>query len=100
MEKALGTQKLLAANKANVDALIVNVGKSAEASGERTLPHDKDNGRSQKERAEPVQQTFRVCKQADFSIAAQTNAGIEQIARSVWRSGCRDQWPAWLRLRK
>jgi methyl-accepting chemotaxis protein len=34
VEKALGTQKLLATNKANVDALIINVGKSADASGE------------------------------------------------------------------
>jgi len=34
VEKALGTQKLLASNKANVDALIVNVGKSADASAE------------------------------------------------------------------
>jgi methyl-accepting chemotaxis protein len=34
VEKALGTRKLLASNKANVDALIVNVGKSAEAAGE------------------------------------------------------------------
>jgi methyl-accepting chemotaxis protein len=34
VEKALGTQKLLASNKENVDALIVNVGKGAEAAGE------------------------------------------------------------------
>jgi methyl-accepting chemotaxis protein len=34
VEKALGTQKVLANNKANVDALIVNVGKGAEACGE------------------------------------------------------------------
>lgn len=34
VEKALGMQKLLASNKANVDALIVNVGKSADASAE------------------------------------------------------------------
>jgi methyl-accepting chemotaxis protein len=34
VEKALGTQKLLASNKANVDALIVNVGKGADASTE------------------------------------------------------------------
>ena len=34
VERALGTQKLLASNKANVDALIVNVGKSADASAE------------------------------------------------------------------
>ena len=34
VEKALGTQKLLASNKVNVDALIVNVGKSADASAE------------------------------------------------------------------
>jgi methyl-accepting chemotaxis protein len=34
VERALTMQKLLAANKANVDALIVNVGKGAEASGE------------------------------------------------------------------
>lgn len=34
VEKALGTQKLLASNKLNVDELIVNVGKSADASGE------------------------------------------------------------------
>ncbi|MBC7820029.1 MAG: methyl-accepting chemotaxis protein, partial [Planctomycetaceae bacterium] len=34
VEKALATQKLLASNKANVDALIVNVGKSADAAGE------------------------------------------------------------------
>jgi methyl-accepting chemotaxis protein len=34
VEKALGTQKLLATNKANVDALIVNVGKGADACGE------------------------------------------------------------------
>jgi methyl-accepting chemotaxis protein len=32
--KAVGTQKLLASNKTNVDALIVNVGKSADAAGE------------------------------------------------------------------
>jgi methyl-accepting chemotaxis protein len=34
VEKALAMQKLLTGNKVNVDALIVNVGKSAEASGE------------------------------------------------------------------
>ena len=34
VEKALTTQKLLAADKVNVDALIVNVGKSADASAE------------------------------------------------------------------
>ena len=34
VEKALGTQKILAGNKENVDALIVNVGKSADASAE------------------------------------------------------------------
>ena len=34
VEKALGTQKLLASNKVNVETLIVNVGKSADASGE------------------------------------------------------------------
>jgi methyl-accepting chemotaxis protein len=34
VEKALGTQKLLASNKDNVDALIVNVGKGAEAAAE------------------------------------------------------------------
>jgi methyl-accepting chemotaxis protein len=34
VERALGTQKLLSTNKENVDALIVNVGKSAEAAGE------------------------------------------------------------------
>ena len=34
VEKALGTQKLLASNKLNVDQLIVNVGKSADASAE------------------------------------------------------------------
>lgn len=34
VEKALATQKLLASNKDNVDALIVNVGKSADASSE------------------------------------------------------------------
>jgi methyl-accepting chemotaxis protein len=34
VEKALGTQKLLASNKANVDALIINVGKGADASSE------------------------------------------------------------------
>jgi methyl-accepting chemotaxis protein len=34
VEKALATQKVLATNKANVDALIVNVGKSADASAE------------------------------------------------------------------
>ena len=34
VEKALGTQKLMVSNKVNVDALIVNVGKSADASGE------------------------------------------------------------------
>ena len=34
VEKALSTQKLLASNKVNVDALIVNVGKSADASAE------------------------------------------------------------------
>jgi methyl-accepting chemotaxis protein len=34
VEKALATQKLLASNKANVDALILNVGKNADASGE------------------------------------------------------------------
>jgi methyl-accepting chemotaxis protein len=32
--KALATQKLLTSNKANVDALILNVGKSADAAGE------------------------------------------------------------------
>jgi len=30
----MGTQKLLASNKTNVDTLIVNVGKSADAAGE------------------------------------------------------------------
>jgi methyl-accepting chemotaxis protein len=34
VEKAQGSQKLLAGNKTNVDALIVNVGKSADASAE------------------------------------------------------------------
>ena len=34
VEKALGTQKLLASNKANVDGLIVNIGKGADASAE------------------------------------------------------------------
>jgi methyl-accepting chemotaxis protein len=34
VEKALATQKVLATNKANVDALIINVGKSADASHE------------------------------------------------------------------
>jgi methyl-accepting chemotaxis protein len=34
VEKAVATQKLLASNKANVDGLIVNVGKNAEASSE------------------------------------------------------------------
>jgi methyl-accepting chemotaxis protein len=34
VEKALATQKLLASNKTNVDALIVNVGKSADAAAE------------------------------------------------------------------
>jgi len=34
VEKALATQKILATNKVNVDALIVNVGKSADASAE------------------------------------------------------------------
>ena len=34
VEKALTTQKLLAGSKANVDAMIVNIGKSADASGE------------------------------------------------------------------
>ena len=34
VEKALATQKLLASNKVNVDSLIVNVGKSADASAE------------------------------------------------------------------
>jgi len=34
VEKALGTQKLMAVNKANVDTLIVNVGRSADASAE------------------------------------------------------------------
>jgi methyl-accepting chemotaxis protein len=34
VEKALNTQKLLAANKINVDTLIVNVGKGADAAGE------------------------------------------------------------------
>jgi methyl-accepting chemotaxis protein len=34
VEKAVATQKLLATNKANVDALIVNVGKNADASSE------------------------------------------------------------------
>ena len=34
VEKVLATQKLLASDKLNVDALIVNVGKSADASGE------------------------------------------------------------------
>jgi methyl-accepting chemotaxis protein len=34
VEKALATQNLLASNKLNVDALIVNVGKNADASGE------------------------------------------------------------------
>jgi methyl-accepting chemotaxis protein len=34
VEKAMATQKLLAADKVNVDALIVNVGKSADASAE------------------------------------------------------------------
>src|SRR5580658_1558152 len=34
MEKALATQKILATNKTNVDALIINVGKSADASFE------------------------------------------------------------------
>lgn len=34
VEKALGTQKTLAGNKENVDLLIVNVGKSADASAE------------------------------------------------------------------
>jgi methyl-accepting chemotaxis protein len=34
VEKALSTQKLLAGNKVNVDALIVNIGKGAEACGE------------------------------------------------------------------
>ncbi len=34
VEKALGTQKLLATNKENVDALIVNVGKGADAAAE------------------------------------------------------------------
>jgi len=34
VEKVLATRKVLAANKANVDALILNVGKSADASAE------------------------------------------------------------------
>ena len=34
VEKAQGTQKLLASNKGNVDVLIVNIGKSADASAE------------------------------------------------------------------
>lgn len=34
VDKALGTQKVLANNKVNVDALIVNVGKGADACGE------------------------------------------------------------------
>jgi methyl-accepting chemotaxis protein len=34
VEKALATQKLLVSNKANVDALIANIGKSADAAGE------------------------------------------------------------------
>ena len=34
VEKAMGTQKLLASNKENVDALIVNIQKGAEASAE------------------------------------------------------------------
>jgi methyl-accepting chemotaxis protein len=34
VEKAVGTRKLLASNKVNVDALILNIGKSADASGE------------------------------------------------------------------
>ena len=34
VEKALGTQKVMASNKANVDVLIVNVGKSADAAAE------------------------------------------------------------------
>src|ERR1035437_599403 len=34
VEKALSTQKLLASNKTNVDTLIVNIGKGADASGE------------------------------------------------------------------
>jgi methyl-accepting chemotaxis protein len=34
VEKALATQKLLASNKMNVDSLIVNVGKNADASAE------------------------------------------------------------------
>jgi methyl-accepting chemotaxis protein len=34
VEKAMATQKLLATNKSNVDALIINVGKSADAAAE------------------------------------------------------------------
>jgi methyl-accepting chemotaxis protein len=55
VEKALATQKVLATNKGNVDALIVNVGKSADASAE-----------SAKNILEPEERTRRIDKKPEL----------------------------------